>query len=324
MSPEDLAKANKIAGYAIDDPRVLAALADCRNHASVPFSIFDWIVPPAYAGAATCIVPTAGGPMEISVGAAIGCYDAVMQALSVRSALRFAGDALPALLAADVFVETMFGSIGTNIDTTNKLSDGTIVRMTGNDDALQRIVSITTPDGDKVSLVLFQDPVSKQFLLDGGTFNGADMSRTLLQDMANGLATNGQNVVLSENAGMGHNGGPPLDDHGSNNGGDPNGKPPLVPPPVSGYDIDYDTISTAKPGQSTQPRNLEEQVLWNQIKGNPGSGEKLDLNNDPRFPPSNGWQKMQVSHELPDGSYITIHYQYNAITGKAYDMKFTN
>ncbi|OSN03566.1 hemolysin [Lonsdalea iberica] len=32
---------------------------------------------------------------------------------------------------------------------------------------------------------------------------------------------------------------------------------------------------------------------------------------------------MEVSHKLPDGSSISIHYQYNANTGKAYDMKIT-
>ncbi len=53
-------------------------------------------------------------------------------------------------------------------------------------------------------------------------------------------------------------------------------------------------------------------------------GEKLkDMNNDPRFPTSAGFQKMEAVHKLPDGSSITIHYQYNSTTGKAYDMKIT-
>ncbi|AKH65867.1 hypothetical protein AA106_15815 [Photorhabdus laumondii subsp. laumondii] len=47
------------------------------------------------------------------------------------------------------------------------------------------------------------------------------------------------------------------------------------------------------------------------------------MNKDPRFPTDAGFQKMQVTHELPDGSNITIHYQYNSTTGKAYDMKIT-
>lgn len=148
----------------------------------------------------------------------------------------------------------------------------------------------------------------------------------MLQDAAATLQAGGMsNVVLSQGTpGMGHNGGPPLDDKGSNNGGNSGGKPPRVPPPVPGMNIDYDNILTAKSGQATAPRNLEEQVLWNQIKGNPIAGNRLDdMNNDPRFPISNGWQKMEATHRLPDGRAISIHYQYNSITCRAYDMKFT-
>jgi len=88
--------------------------------------------------------------------------------------------------------------------------------------------------------------------------------------------------------------------------------------------IDYDKISTAKPGQATQPRNLDEQVLWNEVIRNPASGQKLDLNKDLRFPATSGWQKMEATHTRPDGTKISIHYQYNSITKKAYDMKLTN
>ena len=33
---------------------------------------------------------------------------------------------------------------------------------------------------------------------------------------------------------------------------------------------------------------------------------------------------MEAKHKLPDGSGISIHYQYNSNTGKAYDMKITS
>ncbi|MDD9664275.1 VENN motif pre-toxin domain-containing protein [Klebsiella pasteurii] len=84
-------------------------------------------------------------------------------------------------------------------------------------------------------------------------------------------------------------------------------------------------ISTAKPGkQFTAPRDLNEQLLWNQVKDNPTIGRGLDgMNNDPRFPMSAGFQKMEAKQKLSDGSTITVHYQYNAVTGKAYDMKIT-
>lgn len=53
----------------------------------------------------------------------------------------------------------------------------------------------------------------------------------------------------------------------------------------------------------------------------PQTGTPLPLGGDPRFPKEAGFQKMQANHSLPDGSNITIHYQYNKNTGKAYDMK---
>ncbi len=82
-------------------------------------------------------------------------------------------------------------------------------------------------------------------------------------------------------------------------------------------------ISTAKPGlQSAAPRDLNEQMFWKQVESNPSQGGKLPgMNNDPRFPTSAGFQKMEATHYLPDGSSISVHYQYNVNTGKAYDMK---
>ncbi|MCW6563434.1 hypothetical protein [Yersinia ruckeri] len=82
-------------------------------------------------------------------------------------------------------------------------------------------------------------------------------------------------------------------------------------------------ISTAKPGkQSAVPRDLNEQIVWKQVQENPAAGEKLiGMNNDPRFPASAGFQKMQVVQKNAKGESITVHYQYNSTTGKAYDMK---
>ncbi|MCC8381573.1 hemagglutinin repeat-containing protein [Xenorhabdus sp. PB30.3] len=86
-----------------------------------------------------------------------------------------------------------------------------------------------------------------------------------------------------------------------------------------------ENISTAKPGQQVAvPRDLNEQTLWKQVESNPLEGSKLlGMNKDPRFPTAAGFQKMEAKHRLPDGQTITIHYQYNSNTGKAYDMKIT-
>ncbi|MEO1538675.1 MAG: VENN motif pre-toxin domain-containing protein, partial [Pseudomonadota bacterium] len=85
--------------------------------------------------------------------------------------------------------------------------------------------------------------------------------------------------------------------------------------------IDYRTISTAKPNQATTPRNLTEQAAWNGILENPSAGRPLNLSNDPRFRPEDGFQKMETSTITDSGQRVTIHYQYNSNTGQPYDIK---
>ncbi|OPH37745.1 Uncharacterised protein [Moraxella lacunata] len=85
-------------------------------------------------------------------------------------------------------------------------------------------------------------------------------------------------------------------------------------------------VSTANPNanppQVATPRNLNEQIFWNQVSSNPLSGRRLQgLNNDPRFPASAGFQKMEATFTGANGRTITIHYQYNSRTGRAYDIK---
>ena len=88
---------------------------------------------------------------------------------------------------------------------------------------------------------------------------------------------------------------------------------------LSRLDKQAESISTAKSNQATKPRDLNEQVVWNEVLRNPGAGEPLANMNfnpvtgksDPKFPTKYGFQKMQVVHELPNGQSITIHYQYN-------------
>ena len=84
-----------------------------------------------------------------------------------------------------------------------------------------------------------------------------------------------------------------------------------------------ESISTAKLGlQSSAPRDLNEQMFWKQVELSPSQGTKLPgMNHDPIFPTSAGFQKIEATHYLPDGSSISIHYQYNTNTRKAYDVK---
>ena len=50
---------------------------------------------------------------------------------------------------------------------------------------------------------------------------------------------------------------------------------------------------------------------------------KIDIK-DPRFRPEDGWEKKYKTHTLPDGRTIEIHYQYNKVVDKAYDIKMNS
>ncbi|RZV14866.1 hypothetical protein D3M61_02590 [Aliarcobacter butzleri] len=87
-------------------------------------------------------------------------------------------------------------------------------------------------------------------------------------------------------------------------------------------DNEYSKISTANKNQSNIPRDLKEQILWKDVVENPSSGSlmKIDIK-DPRFKTEDGWKKMQKTTKLSSGKTIDIHYQYNEILDKAYDIK---
>ncbi|WP_336232515.1 two-partner secretion domain-containing protein [Thalassospira sp. CH_XMU1458] len=86
--------------------------------------------------------------------------------------------------------------------------------------------------------------------------------------------------------------------------------------------IDYSAISTASNGQRVSPTNLQEQSLWTGVVENPAAGRVLqNLNNDPRFQASDGFQKMEMTTVSETGQRVTIHYQYNSNTGQPYDIK---
>ena len=89
--------------------------------------------------------------------------------------------------------------------------------------------------------------------------------------------------------------------------------------------INPEYISTADPlkGHYALPRNLNEQLFYESVKADPLQGRKLDnMNNDPNFSKALGFQKMKAIYKPDVGQAIEIHYQYNEITRKVYDMKF--
>lgn len=64
------------------------------------------------------------------------------------------------------------------------------------------------------------------------------------------------------------------------------------------------------------------QIVFKGAIESPASGKPLSgLNIDPRFQISDGFQKMEITKKLPEGSNITVHYHYHSGTNKAYDVK---
>ena len=61
-----------------------------------------------------------------------------------------------------------------------------------------------------------------------------------------------------------------------------------------------------------------------QVQSNPLEGaSELPFNmSDARWPKSDGWVKMQSIQNFSDGSNVTIHFNYNKITGAFDDFKF--
>lgn len=166
--------------------------------------------------------------------------------------------------------------------------------------------------------------------LDDGQMNGFNPAFDALTSGGNDNDAGGPSVAMSpsgnDGPGMGHNGGPSLDDD-QEDPGDSNGQGPN--PFVEMLAVAA-TISTADVGggQSATPRSFAEELVFETVQANPTIGQQLGgLNNDPRFSPSDGWQKMQYVHRTLSGDRITVHYQFNnraSVGQQVYDLKVVN
>ena len=66
-------------------------------------------------------------------------------------------------------------------------------------------------------------------------------------------------------------------------------------------------------------------MAWNDVLTNPKNGVELrSLNKDGRFPQDAGFVKMRKTIKTKEGKTVEIHYQYNSVTNKVYDMKVIN
>lgn len=71
-----------------------------------------------------------------------------------------------------------------------------------------------------------------------------------------------------------------------------------------------------------EPANLTEKLAMEQVKSNPSAGKILEIQmNDPRWPASEGWVKMQQIVPTSRGN-INIHYVYNQTINIFDDFKF--
>jgi hypothetical protein len=96
---------------------------------------------------------------------------------------------------------------------------------------------------------------------------------------------------------------------------------------IKSGDYNKDTVfskSSGTGGNSTeqskgghQPKNLKEKLAVDQAKSSPDAGRPLqNMNTDPRWPASDGWQKMTQNI-----NGVEVHYQYNPIKGLIDDFK---
>jgi RHS repeat-associated protein len=121
------------------------------------------------------------------------------------------------------------------------------------------------------------------------------------------------------------NGTPPPSGH--NSGGQEPPEPPQPPIPFIPYipdrsnDPSFNPPTTAGPDQWDAPTNLFTQLAWLDVLLGGGVGRPLNLNNDPIFHASNGWQKMHYTRTSSSGESVTFHYQYNSRTGQIADIK---
>lgn len=96
----------------------------------------------------------------------------------------------------------------------------------------------------------------------------------------------------------------------------------FLTPFTCSFTFDQEGAAATGAGQAstgrTAPANLNEQLAMQQAKSNPAAGQRVPITmNDPRWPASQGWVKMQQNV-----NGVTIHYDLNTVTGETADWKF--
>lgn len=195
LSIEDARAAKLITAHA-DDPEVLAQLAACgQQRGDARPSLFDWLIPPAYA-AMSCEISIGGEMVIIPPDVALTCLQIVQR---VRDAATVAV-AATALLAGGFWLAST-RETGGAIDETQTLADGTVVRLTGYGSDRIRTITATSPDG--VVSVLEVEATGYGYTLIGGAVDGKPMTPGQLRSAARQASGGEVQVVYNDAPGKG-------------------------------------------------------------------------------------------------------------------------
>ena len=89
----------------------------------------------------------------------------------------------------------------------------------------------------------------------------------------------------------------------------------------AGNPFPFSTADISK-GQSPFPRNLPEQILFNNVLKAPELGKSVtDEIGDPRFSAAAGWVKLSQKTKDVNGRSIDVHYLYNTKSKIVLDVK---
>ncbi|WP_077965868.1 hypothetical protein [Ensifer adhaerens] len=200
LTPDDHRAAAELSAYR-NDPKVLAQLGECgQQRGETRFDVFDWLITPAHASPASCVISAGGRTFTISPQGAMTCIQLFTTETGLAVSQASAATAAMTAGIAGLFLLASATPAGGKVDETAKLKDGTTLHMTGQQSERNRNVLVTLPDGQKVTLILSTTEDGGLELLSG-TVLGGPMSEPMLGAIAKQLTTSGAQVVYNDKAG---------------------------------------------------------------------------------------------------------------------------
>ncbi len=289
---EDKAAVEKIKKH-LDDPKVLAQLRACQASAqTASFSIWDLIISPAYAVTDVCSVTTGGFSTSISLKGV-----RVILAGAATATTAFIGG-----LASGILLATT-SSTGGEVNEKTVLENGTEVRITGPSDSNDRVLSIEYPNGEVVSLTLFQTGTGV-YQLKSGTDNGKLLLPWQLEGIARSISSQiGITVVRNENRhGVGGNGGPKYDSERDGQEHDQNPDPNDKEPPLAGFLPEAEEFNAWRKKQKYEDASYH--TTGNELKGSKPSNPETVFDNS--YPVNASTTARRVGVDPTTGEYVVF------------------